>query len=149
MDVGIRRNSEQIFMIGLPSSVRIFLFSEPVDMRNGHDGLAGMVTRNGQDIFSGHLFVFYSKRRDRIKILTWDTGGYVLIYKRLEIGRFTLSKISKEQKTVSLDATQLSMLLDGIDFSKVRRSKKWLPPPRESILSCNNADCADPGSTTV
>jgi transposase len=121
-------------MIGLPSSVRIFLFSDPVDMRNGFDGLSGIVSRNGQDVFSGHLFVFYSKRCDRIKILTWDNGGYVLIYKRLELGRFKLSRISKEQKTICLDAAELSMLLDGIDFSRVRRSKKWHPPQKNATV---------------
>jgi transposase len=121
-------------MIGLPSSVKIYLFSEPVDMRNGHDGLAGIVTRNGQDVFNGHLFVFYSKRRDRIKILTWDRGGYILWYKRLELGRFKLSRISKEQKTISLDAAELSMLLDGIDFSRVRRSQKWQPPQKNATV---------------
>jgi len=134
MDVGICSDSKQVLMIGLPSSVKIFLFSEPVDMRNGHDGLSGMVTRNGQDVFSGHLFVFYSKRRDRIKILTWDTGGYILFYKRLEAGCFKLSRVSKEQKTISLDAAELSMLLDGIDFSRVRRSKKWRPPQKNATV---------------
>lgn len=134
MDVGICCDGKQVRMIGLPSSVKIFLFSEPVDMRNGHDGLAGMVTRNGQEVFSGHLFVFYSKRRDRIKILTWDTGGYVLWYKRLELGRFKLLHISKERKTITLDSAELGMLLDGIDFSRIRRSKKWQPPQKNATV---------------
>lgn len=149
MDVGIYYDSESIRMIGLPSSVKIFLFSDPVDMRNGHDGLSGMVTRSGQDVFSGHLFVFYSKRRDRIKILAWDNGGYILWYKRLELGRFKLSRISQEQKTITLDAAELTMLLDGIDFSKIRRTKKWVPPKRETTLLYDGADCVDLGSTTV
>ena len=119
-------------MIGLPSSVRIYLFCAPVDMRNGHDGLSAIVTRNGEDVFSGHLFVFFSRRRDRVKILTWDNGGYILWYKRQELGRFKLPEVSKEQKTMSLDSAQLSMLLDGIDFSRVRRSKKWLPPQKNA-----------------
>lgn len=119
-------------MIGLPSSVRIYLFCAPVDMRNGHDGLSAIVTRNGEDVFSGHLFVFLSKRRDRVKILTWDNGGYILFYKRQELGRFKFFEVSAEQKTMTLDSTQLSMLLDGIDFSRVRRSKKWRPPQKNA-----------------
>jgi transposase len=115
-------------MIGLPSSVRIYLFCAPVDMRNGFDGLSAIVIRNGEDVFNGHLFVFYSKRRDRVKILTWDSGGFILWYKRLELGRYKLPTISEEQKTMTLDSAQLSMLLDGIDISRVRRAKKWQPP---------------------
>lgn len=122
-------------MIGLPSSVRIYLFCAPVDMRNGFDGLSGMVTRSGQDPFSGHLFVFFSRRRDRLKILTWDSGGFVLWYKRLELGRFKFPEVTKEQRTMSLDAAQLSMLLDGIDFSQVRRARKWTPPAKNETRS--------------
>lgn len=71
--------------------------------------------------------MFFSRRRDRVKILTWDVGGYILWYKRLEMGRFKFPEISKEQKTMTLDASQLTLLLDGIDFSRVRRQKKWSP----------------------
>lgn len=115
-------------MIGLPSSVKIFLFCAPVDMRKGFDGLSAIVTDGGEDVFSGHLFVFFSKRRNRVKILAWDNGGFILWYKRQELGRFKIPVISDEQKSTSLDSTQLSMLLDGIDFSKIRRPKKWKPP---------------------
>lgn len=126
--------SESVFcMIGLPSSVRIYLFCAPVDMRNGHDGLSGIVSRSGQDVYSGHLFVFFSRRRDRIKILAWDNGGFILWYKRLELGRFKFPEISIEQKTMSLDGAQLSMLLDGIDFSRVCRAKKWMPPQKNDV----------------
>jgi transposase len=66
-------------MLMLPPSVKIFLSREPGDIRKGHDGLAALVQGVlGQDLFSGHLFVFLSKRRDRVKILSWDRGGLVL-----------------------------------------------------------------------
>ena len=64
-------------MLGLPSSVRIYLATEPTDMRKGIDSLAALVRRWGGNPFSGHLFVFMSRRRDRARILTWDRGGYV------------------------------------------------------------------------
>ena len=75
-------------MIGLSSATKIYLFAEPVDMRKGFDGLNYIVKRQGLDIFSGHLFVFISKRGDRMKVLIWEHGGFALWYKRLEKGTF-------------------------------------------------------------
>ena len=117
-------------MLRLPSSVRIFLATEPTDMRRGFDGLAAMVTARGQDVFSGHLFVFVSRRGDRVKVLTWDRGGFVLWYKRLEKGRFRLPEVNEDAETVELDGGQLAMLVDGVDMRRVRRSKVWEPITR-------------------
>ena len=117
-------------MIGLPSSVRIFLAPEPTDLRRGFDGLAGLVRRAGGDPFSGHLFAFVSKRGDRIKLLTWDRGGFVLWYKRLERGHFPLPAVPPSGPTWTLDASQLGLLLDGFDFTKVTRPTRWEPVPR-------------------
>jgi len=80
-----------------------------------------------EDVFAGHLFVFISKRRDRVKVLTWDSGGFVVFYKRREQGRFRLPSFQEGALGAQLDATQLAMLLDGIDLSRVRRPKKWSP----------------------
>lgn len=112
-------------MIGLPTSVRIFLAPEPVDMRKGPDGLSAEVRRRGGDPFSGHLFVFASRRRDRIKILTWSRGGFIVWYKRLEKGRFPVPHDGGQ--TVTLDAGELALLLDGIDFQRVQRPVPWEP----------------------
>jgi transposase len=101
----------------LPASVQIWLATEPVDMRRGHDGLLGLVRALGiADPYSGHLFVFLGRRTDRCKILYWDRGGFVVAYKRLERGRFRLPVIPPNAQTTALDATALAMLLDGIDF---------------------------------
>lgn len=122
-------------MLTLPTSVRILLASRPVDMRKSIDGLMALVrTGWGQDVYSGHLFVFLSRRGDRVKILTWDRGGFVLYYKRLETGRFRLPPVDEAAQTVSLDATQLAMLLDGIEVAAVKRPRAWAPasqPPEE------------------
>jgi transposase len=115
-------------MLTLPSSVRIFLSPAPTDMRRGFDGLASLVSTAGLDVYSGHLFVFLSRDRDRVKILTWDRGGFVLWAKRLERGRFKLPVLDPTARTVSLDAGQLAMILDGVDVAQVRRSKPWTPP---------------------
>jgi transposase len=119
-------------MIGLPLSVRIFLAPEPTDLRRGFDRLAGMVRRAGGDPFSGHLFAFVSKRGDGIKLLTWDRGGFVLWQKRLERGRFPLPAAAPSAAHWTLDASQLSLLLDGFDFTKVDRPSRWSPVPRDT-----------------
>lgn len=114
-------------MIGLPSSVRIYVATEAVDMRRGFDSLSWLVRRRGGDPFNGHLWVFLSRRRDRVKILTWDRGGFVLWCKRLERGRFAFPAFLEAGQTVELDAAQLGMLLDGVDFSRVERGRRWEP----------------------
>ena len=76
-------------MLSLPSSVRIYLGTQPADMRRSFDGLAFLVQQFLQgDPLSGHLFVFRNKAGDRIKVLFWDGDGYVIYYKRLEAGTF-------------------------------------------------------------
>ena len=117
-------------MIGLPRSVKIYLATEPADMRKGFDGLAALVEQQGLDLYSGHLFVFVSKRADRVKLLTWDRGGFVLYYKRLERGRFRRPVVSANAQSVRLDAGQLAMLLDGVDLQRVRRTRVWEPAHR-------------------
>ena len=102
-------------MLTLPGSVRIYLSTAPTDMRKGHDGLRALVERElGADVYSGHLFVFVSRKGDRIKILAWDHGGFVLWYKRLERGRFRVPRVAPSERSVQLDGAQLTMLLDGI-----------------------------------
>ncbi|HYD53173.1 MAG TPA: IS66 family insertion sequence element accessory protein TnpB [Gemmatimonadaceae bacterium] len=116
-------------MIGIPQSVRILIGSTPIDMRKSIDGLMAIVQEEmGEDAYSGHLFVFVSRRCDRVKILAWDKGGFVLVYKRLEKGQFKLPHMDPSTMAVEIDATQLAMLLDGIDFGRVRRPNHWRPP---------------------
>jgi len=115
-------------MLTLPRSVRIYMATGPVDLRKSIDGLGALARAQAHDIFSGHLFVFTSKRGDRVKILAWDRGGFVLYYKRLERGRFKLPQIAPGAVEVELDATQLAMLLDGIDVKRVKSPSRWEPP---------------------
>lgn len=108
-----------------PGSSRILLFAAPADMRKGHNGLQGLVLAAGEDPFSGEVFVFISKKRDRAKILTYDGGGLVLWYKRLEQGLFRHPH--RGDRNVRLDSTALTMLLDGIDVQDVERPARWNP----------------------
>lgn len=116
-------------MSGIPQSVRILIGSTPIDMRKSIDGLMAIVQEEmREDAYSGHLFVFVSRRCECVKILAWDKGGFVLVYKRLEKGQFKLPHMDPSTMAVEIDATQLAMLLDGIDFGRVRRPDHWQPP---------------------
>ncbi len=122
-------------MLTLPRSVRVFVASTPIDMRRGHDGLLAVVQSTwGLDPYSGHIFAFLSPRLDRAKLLYWDRGGLVLVYKRLEQGHFKLPTIEPDAERVEIDGAQLSMLLACIDFSRMSRPKAWMPPePQQPI----------------
>lgn len=121
-------------MLTLPSSVRVYLSAEPVDLRRGHDGLIAIVRNTWKlDPFEGHLFVFLGRRLDRVKILVWDRNGFVLYYKRLSQGRFRMPSIPAGATRVQMDATTLAMLLDGIDVKGVRRPSAWTPPASPSM----------------
>ena len=121
-------------MMGLPSlrtldgaqGARIWLASEATDMRCGFDRLAERVRALiEQDPLSGQLFVFRSRRGDRLKILVWDRDGYVLWYKRLETGVFKLPRVLSGARSVELRASELAMILDGIDMTKLKRVPRY------------------------
>lgn len=121
-------------MIGLPSlraldgaqEMRIWLAVEVTDMRCGFDRLAERVrVVVGQNPLSGHLYVFRSRRGDRLKILSWDRDGYVLWYKRLESGVFKLPRVEQGARSIELRASELAMILDGIDVSKLKRVPRY------------------------
>lgn len=117
-------------MLTLGGSARVYLATEPVDLRRGHDGLCALVrARYELDPHEGSVFAFVGRRGDRIKILYWDRGGFVLVYKRLERGRFQIPRVGAEAKSVTLDAASLAMLLGGVDLKSVRRIPAWSPKP--------------------
>ena len=116
-------------MLSLPLPVRIFLCTEPADMRRSFDGLAQMVREFLRaDPLSGHLFVFRSKRGDRVKLLYWDTDGLAIWYKRLEQGTFRFPAPAGASHGVEIRAADLAMLLDGVDLESVRRRKRYRRP---------------------
>jgi transposase len=115
-------------MLTVAAGTRVYLAIEPVDLRRGHDGLCAL-TRGvlGLDPYAGHLFVFVGKRCDRIKILFWDRGGFVVYYKRLARGRFQLPRLTADADRIVLDPTQLVMLLGGFEPVSTRRTPAWQP----------------------
>jgi transposase len=109
-------------MLHVPSSVAIYVYTQPADLRKGFDGLSGIVRREFQaDPLDGSLFLFFNRRRDRLKILHWDGTGYWLYYKLLEAGTF--EAVPGQGPCVQIDATQLAMLLSGISLAAVRRKR--------------------------
>lgn len=111
-------------MLGLSANLRYFLCSKVIDMRNGFDGLAGIV-RNSleKDPVSGDIFVFINKTRSQIKLLYWDGDGFALYYKRLEKGRYSLpahNGLSKELKR-----EELLMLLEGLSFLEMKQKRRF------------------------
>lgn len=110
--------------MSIPSTVSIFLYSEPTDMRKGFDGLSGIVRSEfAADPLDGSLFLFINRRRDRLKILHWDGTGYWLYYRLLEAGTFEV--ISSQGKYRQIDSTQLAMLLGGVSLVSVKRRKRY------------------------
>ncbi len=117
-------------MLTLPPSVKVYLASVLIDMRQGHDGLMAIVKNVwALDPYSGHIFVFLGRRLDRAKVLYWDRGGFLLVYKRLERGRFKPPKITADAARAEIDGSQLALLLEGIDVDRVQKPRRWIPPP--------------------
>jgi transposase len=116
-------------MLSLPLPVRIFLCTEPADLRKSFDGLAQMVREFlGADPLSGHLFVFRNKRGDRLKLLYWDSDGLAIWYKRLEEGTFRFPAVGEPVHGVEIRAADLTMLLDGVDLGSVKRQRRYRRP---------------------
>ena len=113
-------------MLMLPPSVRIFIATKPADMRRSFDGLVAMVEQILQeDPFSGHIFLFRNRRGDRVKILWWDRSGFWIYYKRLEKGTFKLPRA--ESASIQIEASELTLLLEGIDLAGSRRRPRFVP----------------------
>jgi transposase len=121
-------------MLSLSLPGRVFLCTLPTDMRKSFDSLGGLVQQYlDQDPLSGDLFVFRSKRGDRVKLLYWDQDGLAIWYKRLEEGTFVLPAANDKRARAGehglvLRPAELAMLLDGIDLASVKRQRRYQRP---------------------
>jgi transposase len=121
-------------MMSLSLPGRVFLCTLPTDMRKSFDSLAGLVEQQlGQDPLGGDLFVFRSKRGDRLKLLYWDSDGLAIWYKRLEEGTFVFPAPDDERVKVGdyglvIRPAELAMLLDGIELTGAKRRKRYQRP---------------------
>lgn len=108
-------------MLSFPPTVQVYIAQEPVDMRKSYDGLSGCVEQIlNADPLSGHLFVFFNRRRNQVKILVWDRTGYCIYCKRLELGQFTLPA-----GNMVTDFARLLLVLEGIDLTDSRQRKRF------------------------
>ena len=116
-------------MLTLPPSVRIYMAAEAVDLRRGFDGLAAAPRHIlGKDPLSGHLFCFVNGRRNRMKVLVWEPSGFLLVYKRLERGRFRFPfEPPPGRRHLEMGATDLALMMEGIDLRGARRRPQWVP----------------------
>ena len=113
-------------MLSVPANVRVYLCTTATDMRKGFDGLHTLVLQVFQrDPLDGHLFLFVNRRGDRLKMLWWDRDGMALFYKRLEAGTYQLPTTSDNSEGVEIDATDLAMLLTGVDIKSAKRRKRY------------------------
>ena len=112
-------------MIGLPTSMPIYLCTEPVDFRKGFDGLTGIVTTTlGKNVTDGSLFLFVNRRRDRIKALWWETGGLTIWYRRLEQGTVELPKPGDHASHIKIDNVELAMWIAGVALKAAKKRRK-------------------------
>lgn len=109
-------------MLSFPPTVRIYIAKEPVDMRKSYNGLSGCVEDLlDEEPLSGHLFVFFNRRANQVKILVWDRTGYCIYSKRLEQGRFNY----RLADNTPVDFARLLLVLEGIDLSGSKQRKRF------------------------
>lgn len=112
-----------------PPSVRIFVATDPIDMRKSHYALAAIVREQlGIDVLAGHLVFFVNKRRNLAKLLFFDRSGLAILYKRLEAGSFQLPEVEQGDDRVEIDPASLAMILEGIDLRSAVRRRRYRRP---------------------
>jgi transposase len=113
-------------MLSISPNTKVFLCSQLVDMRYSHDALSGLVTSHfGLNPLCGHIFVFLSRQRDRMKLLSWENDGFGLYYKRLERGTYSWIEDLDLELGGEIDASDFAMILTGINpRPEPRRSRK-------------------------
>jgi transposase len=122
-------------MLVIPRAVRVYVATATVSLRKSFEGLSNEVRAVlARDPLSGHVFVFLNRRRNQVKLLVWTRGGYTIVHKRLERGKFVFaSQVASDAKSVEVDVHELSMLLEGIDVTCAKTSARWEPAKRSRV----------------
>lgn len=124
-------------MILLPSSVRVYVSTAPANLRKSFEGLSNEVRAVlNADPLSGHVFLFLNRRRCQVKMLVWTRGGFTIVHKRLERGRFTFpDRVREGSASVEIDAHELAMLLEGLDLSSSPAARRWSPLRKATAIA--------------
>lgn len=114
-------------MFALTSSYRYFLYQDVCDMRKSFNALSGLIASkmNGNPT-NGDAYIFINKRRNQIKILRWEQGGFILYYKRLEEGTLEIPSYNDETKSYSMNYSQLLLMIEGISFENIKKRKRYI-----------------------
>ena len=114
-------------MLNVASGTKIFLYAHATDMRKGFVGLSAIIREEfNADPTDGSLFIFINRRRDRMKLLHFASGGFWLYYRLLEAGTFETIKPANDANRLEIDATQQSMLLAGVSLAQANKRRKRL-----------------------
>ncbi len=113
-------------MLSISPAYRYHLCRKATDMRNGFDGLCGLV-RNGflQDPLSGDVFIFLNKRKNLIKLLAWQGDGFAIFYKRLEKGTYEIPEINSNSESIEITSQQMLLINEGIRLSSVKKRLRY------------------------
>lgn len=124
-------------MILLPRSVKIYVAVAPSNLHRSFEGLSNEVRCVlGADPLSGHVFLFLNRRRTQVKMLLWTRGGFLIVHKRLERGRFTFpERVTADAVRVEIDAHELAMLLEGLSKKEGRSAARWEPAPAALVAA--------------
>lgn len=119
-------------MLLIPRAVRVYVATYPMNLHRSFEGLSNEVRCVlARDPLAGHIFVFLNRRKTMVKLLVWTRGGFTILHKKLERGTFSFpQRVTADVRSVELDVHELSMLLEGIDLSTGRASKRWEPAAR-------------------
>ncbi len=113
-------------LFGLPGNIRLFLYNGAADMRNGFDGLSGLVRNKlRQDPLSGDIFIFLNQKRTLIKLLVWDQSGFAIWHKRLERGTFEFPLVGGGSQTLEISRQKLMLMLEGISLKSIKKRKRF------------------------
>lgn len=124
-------------MILVPRAVRVYFATQPANLRRSFEGLSNEVREVlRHDPLAGHVFVFLNRRKTQVKLLVYTRGGFTIVHKRLERGRFTFpARVMEGIASVEIDVHELAMLLEGIDVRRARTSKRWEPAMHASRVA--------------
>ena len=114
-------------MFSLTSSFYYYLYREPTDMRKSFDGLSGIVQGQlDRNPTSGEVFIFVNRRRNKVKLLRWEQGGFILYYKRLEAGTFELPAFTYEAVSCQMSWSSLMLMIEGISIEKSKQRRRYV-----------------------